>query len=258
MGAMSEDREKTPEGDGGALVRSWLLRYTAGTLCTLSADPETAGWPFGSIVPFALTARGVPLILIADIAQHTRNLRRDERASLLVHEVAAEGDPQAAGRVTLMGRMRPVEPGDPELEALHARYLERVPSAGAYFETHDFSYWWMEIARVRLIGGFGRISWLAPEAVLRDPLGAGMDAAAPRIIAHMNEDHEDALRDMVEVRGGARPARARIVAVDRAGFLVRTEAPDGLRHISFGREISAAEARDAFVALARAAREKRP
>ena len=69
----------------------------------------------------------------------------------------------------------------------------------------------------------------------------------------MNADHEDALRQIVAAASGARPARARITDIDRAGFLVRTESPDELRYVGFGREIEASEAREVFVALLRAA-----
>ena len=44
--------------------------------------------------------------------------------------------------------------------------------------------------------------------------------------------------------------------VDRAGFLTETTSPDALHYVGFGREIEAAEAREAFVALTREARAK--
>jgi hypothetical protein len=240
--------------DRAAAARAALLATKTGALATLSADEATLGWPFGSVVPFALTAEGAPAILIADIAQHTRNLERDGRASLLVKQPSAPGvDPQAGWRVTLMGRMRRAA-DDGSLEELHARYVERVPDAPDYFRTHGFSYWTMEIVRVRWIGGFGDIGWLAPADVLREPGGEGLSEAADGIIRHMNEDHADVLAAICEWRHGFRPAAARMTAIDRAGFLFRTSGPDRLVHVSFGREIRAAEAREVFIDLARAAR----
>jgi heme iron utilization protein len=50
-----------------------------GVLCTLSK--RMGGWPFGSITPYALTGNADPLILISDIAEHTRNLKARERRS---------------------------------------------------------------------------------------------------------------------------------------------------------------------------------
>jgi putative heme iron utilization protein len=63
-------------------ARRLLLAAKAGVLSTLSLD--VPGFPFGSVVPYCLDRGGLPLILVADIAQHTRNLLADPRASLTV------------------------------------------------------------------------------------------------------------------------------------------------------------------------------
>ncbi len=240
--------------DPAARARQWLLSTSSGTLSTISADESIRGFPFGSVVPFALTAEGDPFLYLADIAQHTSNLRSDPRASLLVQE-RREGDPQAGWRLTLIGRLR--ERTGSGLEEHVARYRDRVPDAPGYDETHDFTFWQMDLVRVRSIGGFGDIRWLDPRDLRRDPKGAGLAQAAARIVEHMNEDHADALLDVCGAFGPGRPERARMTDVDRAGFLVRTEGPDDLYFIPFGREISADDARDVFVAMTRQAREMR-
>ena len=75
-------------------ARQLLLKEYRGVLSTHSQ--AMPGFPFGSVVPYCLDARGWPLLLISRIAQHTRNLKADARCSLLVGERAAE-DVQAAG-----------------------------------------------------------------------------------------------------------------------------------------------------------------
>ena len=89
-------------------VRAWLLGASNATLCTLAAEPEIAGFPFGSLAPYALRADGTPFVLISAIAQHTRNLARDPRCSLFVRDPRAEagGDAQATWRVTVVARAR--------------------------------------------------------------------------------------------------------------------------------------------------------
>jgi len=240
--------------DPGAEVRQWLLSATTATLCTLAAEAEIAEWPFGSLAPFALGGDGTPVVLLSELAQHTKNLRRDPRVALFVRDPSAAGDAQASWRVTVVGRARSL--GQSELEEAHARYCARVPNAPSYLGTHDFTYFALDPLRVRAIGGFGAIHWLAGGAVLRDPLGGGLREAAPEIISHMNADHEDALRAIVAATTGTLPARARIRQVDRAGFLADTTSPDALRYVGFGREIEGAEAREVFVALVRDARAK--
>jgi len=236
--------------------RQWLLSATNATLCTLAAEREIEGFPFGSLTPFALRADGTPFVLISAIAQHTRNLLRDPRCSLFVRDPAAEagGDAQATWRVTVVARAERLDAAGEALEELHARYAARVPDAPGYGSAHDFAFWSLPPLKVRAIGGFGAIRWLPPDAILCDPGGRGWREGAPRVIEHMNDDHEAALRDIVAGRTGARPERARITAVETAGFLLRTESPAALHYVPFGRDVDAREARDVFVALARESR----
>src|SRR4030095_14249759 len=74
----------TASMDPASEVRQWLLSATTATLGTLAAEAEIEGWPFGSLAPFALAGDGTPLLLLSELAQHTRNLRRDARLSLFV------------------------------------------------------------------------------------------------------------------------------------------------------------------------------
>jgi putative heme iron utilization protein len=148
-----------------SLAREWLLSTRQAVLSTTSAHEGLEGWPFGSIVPFALSPTGAPFLLIAGIAQHTKNLRRDPRASLLVRDPAPADDPQATWRLTILGRMSQIPTTDDRFEARMARYRERVPNAPSIGDSHDFQIWEMEPERIRLIGGFGRIAWLDPDAI---------------------------------------------------------------------------------------------
>ncbi len=237
-------------------VRVWLLEATNATLCTLAAEPEIAGFPFGSLAPYALRGDGTPFVLISAIAQHTRNLARDPRCSLFVRDPRAEAgeDAQATWRVTVVARAERIEASGAELEELHARYAARVPDAPGYGSAHDFAFWQLAPVRVRAIGGFGAIRWLPPDAILCDPLSRGWREGAARVIAHMNDDHADSLRDIVGARAGSRPDDARITAVETSGFLVRATGPDGLHWVPFGRDVEAREARAVFVGLAHDAR----
>ena len=238
-------------------VRVWLLEATNATLCTLAAEPEIAGFPFGSLAPYALRADGTPFVLISAIAQHTRNLARDPRCSLFVRDPRAEAgeDAQATWRVTVVARAKRIEASGAELEELHARYAARVPDAPGYGSAHDFAFWQLAPVRVRAIGGFGAIRWLAPDAILRDPLGHGWREGAARVIEHMNNDHADALRDIV-ARARRRAARAtrRSPRSRRAASWSARPAPDALHYVPFGRDVEAREARDVFVGLAHDAR----
>src|SRR6267378_3308868 len=72
-----------------------------GSLSTLSR--KQPGFPFGSVMPYGLDDRGRAIFLISAMAMHTQNLQSDPRASLLVTQADANGDPLGASRVTLVG-----------------------------------------------------------------------------------------------------------------------------------------------------------
>jgi heme iron utilization protein len=202
------------------------------------------GFPFGSLVSHAVDARGRPLLLLSDLAEHSRNLAGDPRASLMAVE-RGPGDPLALARVTVLGTVE--ELPDDEREAALAVY--RAAQPGAFYSGFaDFRLYRMAVSSVRYVGGFGRMSWVGADdyaAAEPDPLRPH----AERIIAHMNDDHADALVRFCRVFG-ERPdtATARMVGVDRYGFAVlaadrpggdevavrlrfdaQTDTPDGVR-----------------------------
>lgn len=240
-------------GDSAAAdARRWLLTTHAGTLCTTSAKPSVAGMAFGSVVPFALDAQGRPFILIANMAAHTGNLRKDPRGSLFVRDPRAMGDPQASWRITVMGEWAPVADDAPEWPELAARYAERVPNADGYRKTHSFAFWRMHtVNAVRFIGGFGRILWLPGDSLtLTHDLGDAVQGA----IDHLNEDHAHNLNEMCQGLAGFAAPDARAVGLDSTGLLVH--APSVNRHawFSFGREIEAKEIRHAVIEVLQRAR----
>src|SRR5207248_9962066 len=62
-----------------------------------------AGRPYVSLVAAACDMNGSPLLLLSDLAQHTKNLLADPRVSLLVEDTAGLPDPLAGPRLTLLG-----------------------------------------------------------------------------------------------------------------------------------------------------------
>jgi putative heme iron utilization protein len=230
-----------PSADAAHLL---VARNHQGILSTLSDALE--GHPFGSVVAFAHDDRGMPTILISSIAEHTRNIKADPRVSLTLTEPGDDG--QALGRVTLVGRALPAEASD----EITSRYYARFPQAAGYHQAHDFSFYRIEVSRVRYIGGFGRIHWLEPEAVCRrNPFSAGDEQ---RMVAHMNADHVDAMRDYCRVAGveiGNR--QPRMSAIDADGFDLMLDR--SLLRIPFEAAVSSAdEVRKAMVAMLRKAR----
>jgi putative heme iron utilization protein len=132
-------------------VRELLRRAPRASLAT----SNEAGAPYASLVLVADDERGAPLLLLSDLAEHTKNLARDARASVLV-EAADGGDPLAAPRATFLGTMARVAD-----EAMRARFVARHPSAAVYAGFADFAVHRLEVERVHLVAGFGRIDWIS-------------------------------------------------------------------------------------------------
>ena len=100
---------------------------------------------------------GNPIFLISALAEHTKNLERDSRASLLVAE-SGSADPLANGRVTLIGRCTRVE-GDGG--SARAAFFAAHPNSTYYADFSDFGFWKLHVDSVRYIGGYGRMSWIS-------------------------------------------------------------------------------------------------
>jgi heme iron utilization protein len=197
-------------------ARSFIQSEQGGMLCTLSRKFE--GFPFGSIAPYALTGAGEPLILISDIAEHTKNVRADARVSFLV-QASNTADQQASARATLMGYAIPVS--KPFYQVAEKRYLEALPSAAGYFAAHDFSLFKIHVLQVRYIGGFGNIHWIEGDEITDRTRESHLDIIAPHaagVCKHMNEDHEAAMIDYAKAFAGLNADAVKMIQVDSYGF----------------------------------------
>ena len=222
-------------------ARQLLNHQSVGVLSTQSVDVE--GYPFGSIAPYVLDYDGQPVMLISDIAQHTRNIKRNNKVSLTVFDRYAD-DAQATGRLTWIGDAEPVNPADAEIRR---RYLRYFPSAESYFDTHDFSFYCIHLRRARFIGGFGQIFWVeAAEMLFPNPFRQ----AETGIVKHMNEDHEKALRHYCAALKGIEVQSVAMTGIDGEGFDLLA---DGRKlRIDFDSPISSVE--EARATLAKLAR----
>ncbi|MEM8923443.1 MAG: DUF2470 domain-containing protein [Actinomycetota bacterium] len=204
------------------LARTLLGRQTRATLSTLTAE----GYPYGSVVSYAVADGGAPVVLVSDMAEHTVNARRDQRASMLIAEPeTGAGDPLSAARCTLVGRMELLEePGE-----VREQYLEVHPYAGYYVDFTDFGFWRLNVEQCRYVGGFGHMSWVEADGYRTagpDPLVT----AAVGIIEHMNDDHADANLLYAQVLGGLDDAtEATMTGVDRYGMTLQVVTPKGPR-----------------------------
>jgi putative heme iron utilization protein len=248
------DQPTAPETSFSERARTLLHVASIGSLSTLSRKQH--GFPFGSVMPYALDDRGRPVFLISTMAMHTQNLQADSRASLLVTQPDSNGDPLGSSRVTLVGNVVPVPQAD--LDESRNLYLRRHPNSKYWVDFEDFSFYRMEVVDVYYVGGFGVMGWVAASEyglARPDPLADSMT----EIIEHMNADHHDALVVLARAFAGIDAQEAAMTSLDRLGFHVRLKTQDGVRgtRIAFLREVnSAIETRQVLIEMVQQARSK--
>jgi len=208
----------------------------SGALATLMAG---SGDPYCSLVNVATAASGAPLLLISRLALHTKNILADPRVSLMIDE-RKEGDPLQGARVMLMGSA--VATTDPNARR---RYLDRQPEAEAFAGFGDFAFYEVTLSGAHLVAGFGRIVDLKPADILVDVGDAeALVSAETAVVAHLNQDHADAVRLYATRLLGGPEANWRCVGCDPEGlelqrdrmalrlpFPKRVTTPDTLRQV---------------------------
>jgi putative heme iron utilization protein len=226
-------------------ARQLLLQSYQGVLSTHSQ--YMVGYPFGSVVPFCLDGDGHAIVLISDLAQHTKNVKADAHCSLLV---LGEGDDvQVAARLTIMADAQLVASTD--INAIAQRYYRYFPQSCDFHRIHDFSFWRLTAVKYRYIGGFGRIHWAEP-SVLVNPFFGDTEAD---MVQHMNEDHADTLPLYCQQAQVFVPERAALtmVGIDSEGFHVRVA--DKIVYIAFPHTVHTAQhVREVLVTMLKAAR----
>lgn len=246
-----ESLQLVPKARAAEEARALYRTRRHGVLSTASKKHE--GWPFASVTPYGPDADGRPLLYIAGIAEHTRNLGFDPRCSLFVQPPIPEGtDAQTFSRLTLMGRAERVPAA--EVDDAFARYVARLPDARGYTKAHDFGLWRIVPERARFIGGFGKIFWLDPQVFLAPMAQDPLREAAPGAIAHMNEDHVDAMELCCKSLYGVEAKGVRMVGLDQYGFDVVAEAPDRRFRFDFPEPATPDTLRMAVVEVVKAAR----
>jgi putative heme iron utilization protein len=205
--------EPTTDFDPSRLARSLLRRSRQGALATLMAG---SGDPYCSLVNLASHPDGSPILLISRLALHTKNILDDNRVSLMLDE-RAEGDPLEGARIMLAGRAE--RAGEGEVELLRRRYLGAHPSAEAFVEFKDFSFFRIRPSGAHLVAGFGRIVDLKPERLLTEIGDAtALLEAEQGAVEHMNADHREAMNLYATKLLGADSADWRCTGCDPDGM----------------------------------------
>ncbi|PXF49474.1 Glutamyl-tRNA reductase-binding protein, chloroplastic [Gracilariopsis chorda] len=202
-----------------ARARTLVHVCNTGTLCTASQKHD--GAPFGSHVDYILDAQGLPVVLLANGAAHTRNLHADNRCSLFVQPPSNFG--QDGCRVTLVGDITPL-PED-EVDGLREAYIDIHAHAADALQYPDlFKFHRMNLKDVFFVAGYGVVSQWVSVADFCESEPDPLAHHAPGIVKNLNENKEDDLRRLCKVfLGDPDPKVCKIAALDRLGFDMRVK-----------------------------------
>jgi heme iron utilization protein len=208
---MSESRSsRTPANLARGLARS---RDRAALATSLR------GAPYASLVLFAVDLDASPLLLLSELAQHSRNIAFDPRVSLLLDATECHPDPLTGPRLTLLGYAQPTD----DRRCLE-RFIAHHPTSAAYAGFGDFHLYRVEVERGHLVAGFGRIDWIdAGDLLFAGDVGV-LAAAEPEILKHMNDDHGDAIDRYAHRLLGRSGAGWRMTGIDPEGIDLRNGA----------------------------------
>jgi putative heme iron utilization protein len=205
---------KTPSsGDARGFARSLARTRTRAALAT-----SLGGAPYASLVLLAVDLDASPLLLLSELARHSRNIAFDPRVSLLLDATEGDPDPLAGPRLTLLGRALPT--GDPHRLA---RFISHHPTSAGYAGFGDFHLYRVEVERGHLVAGFGRIDWIDGGDFRFAPDAGMLAAAEPEILKHMNEDHSDAIAQYAQRLLGRSGAGWRMAGIDPEGIDLRRD-----------------------------------
>ncbi len=200
----------------GSAARRLIRRCGHAALATL-LDRR----PYVSLVACACDIDGHPLLLLSDLAQHTKNLLSEPSVSLLFEDALGHPQPLSRPRLTLLGYAERCD--EPHLLA---RFSARHPDSVGYAQFGDFHLYRVRMERGHMVAGFGRIFWVGDDALRSGDAGA-LAVAEAEIVAHMNSDHADALdlyaQNLLDLPGtgwrmtGIDPDGIDLVLIDDAG-----------------------------------------
>jgi putative heme iron utilization protein len=225
----------------GDVARRLLRAADRAALATTLAgrdDATPAPWPYASLVLLACDHDAAPLLLLSDLAEHSRNIAADARVALLIDGTAGRLDPLTGPRVTLLGTAEKTSDA-----RLQARFVARHPAASLYADFADFHLYRVAVARAHFVAGFGRIHWIAAAEV---GFGAGAALAADEaaLLDRLNETAGLADR-LARQETGRSAAGWRITGIDAEGIDLRREGM--VARAEFAAAVAAADAIGAAV-----------
>ncbi|KAL8456226.1 hypothetical protein ACS0TY_034446 [Phlomoides rotata] len=197
-------------------VRTLLHHSARGFLSTLSQEHQ--GYPSGSMLDFACDAYGSPIIAVSNLAAHTKNLLANPKCSLLV---AKDPEDRTDLIVTVQGDALPATGSN--VDAIRTAYMTTHPDA-FWVDFGGFQLLRIEPKVVRYVSGVATALLASGEFSNEEFRTAKVDPIyqfSKPITSHMNKDHADDTKLIVQHSTSIPVEFAQMLDVDSLGFGVK-------------------------------------
>lgn len=197
-----------------ALARRLMRLADRGALATV-LRPDAAGGergrPYASLILVASDLDGSPILMLSDLADHSRNIALDPRISLLLAPGIGVAEPLAEARLTLIGEAHSEADG-----RFRERFLDRHPGAALYAEFTDFRCYRVRCRKAHLVAGFGHIRWIEGERLLLGPEAAALWPEAGNLVRRLNVEETGLIEGLGAAANGA-AGNWRLTGIDPEG-----------------------------------------
>lgn len=197
-------------------IRTVLTNSTRGMLSTFSQKYD--GYPSGSMVDFVCDAEGSPILAISSLAAHTKDLLVNPTCSLLV---AKDPEDRTDLVITLHGDA--VSVAEADREAVRTTYLAKISDA-FWVDFGDFQFFKIQPKVVRYVSGVATALLRSGEFCREEYAAAEVDPISQfsePIASHMNKDHAEDTKLIVQHSTNIPVESAYMLDVDRLGFCVK-------------------------------------
>jgi putative heme iron utilization protein len=138
------------EQDTITKARLLIRNASSGTLATAAA-----GMPHAALVTVAFQPDCSPVLLLSELAVHTRQLHSNPACAVLLTGESTGPNPQTTPRLCLTGTAAKTS-----APAARTLFLHNHPYAAGYADFADFAFWQMTITGAYYIGGFAAATHL--------------------------------------------------------------------------------------------------
>ncbi len=119
----------------------------------LFSTVDIQGYPYASLVEVAPQHQDL-LLLLSDLAEHSKNVQRNPKVSILLAEDYAELS-LAKARACFIGQIQ----REDNVNMLE-HYIKHHPKAQRYKGFADFNLYRLKVERIYVVAGFGQMGWL--------------------------------------------------------------------------------------------------